>query len=130
MSRISVHKENYRKWRIEVYESPTGINKIEFSCYNPRGENVDHLKNPDFLKHMNGVEYAIENARRFVDRLISESQKTYQLWQIVPGKKDLPVGNPCVGTLDEALRVFDPLMPGWRTLNRFYMTENGQKVIP
>ncbi len=43
MSEDLIKSEIYREWRIDVYKRLSG-NYFRSSCYNPRGENVDHLK--------------------------------------------------------------------------------------
>ena len=130
MSKALVYKENYQEWRIEVYMLSPVDNHFQFSCYNPRGENVDHLKNPDQPLTLFKEMFALSDAKALIDRLIRDSQKNYQLWQTVTGQEDLLMDHPYLGTKEEALRIFDAQMLGWRTLERFYMTENGRKVMP
>lgn len=90
---------------------------------------IGDLPEEDQVQQMKKIE---DEIRQKINKQMTSKSTTptnYQLWQAVPGEKDVPLYS-CPGTKEEAIRMFDARVPGWRTEERFYMTENGQKVIP
>ncbi len=57
------------------------------------------------------------------------ANKNYQLWQTVSGQEDAPLASYS-GTKQEAINMFDGQFLDWRKHKKYYMTENGQKIIP
>lgn len=64
-------KEEYRGWKIELHQDESG--SLNFSCFAPNGKNVDNFKmaNMNYFSHMK--EAALQDARKFIDRLITET---------------------------------------------------------
>ncbi len=90
---------------------------------------IGDLPEEEQVQEMKKIE---DEIRQKIDKQMTSktiNSINYQLWQAVPGEKDVFI-HSWSGTKEEALKMFDAQMPGWRTQERFYMTENGQKVTP
>ena len=61
------------------------------------------------------------------NRLKQLEKKNYMLWQKVPDGKDSAVC-PHYGFKEDAFRIFDGQMFGWKTRNDFYVTENNDRI--
>lgn len=70
--------------------------------------------------------YKQKYTNQFTQRIM-KGKKTYILLQEVFGEESAPCCT-CYGSKEDAFRQFDGQMPGWKTRNDFYITENNNRI--